>query len=194
LDESLKENNLFVAGRCCAALSDVARLHMIHKIQKHMIQLANEEGRGAKPKDMVSHWSIRARISIVLGDLRSAEQLFVDHGHVDMALEMYSSMRRWTDTIRVAELIGHPETETLKNDYFQHLCQSGQVCSLVMSCRVCDCESDVVMWNRNVSLVRSRRRRVISRQAYNSISVVAVQPKQLMPSFAHGRSLSLKMW
>lgn len=55
-----------------------------------------------------------------------AEQIYLEKGKVEEAMEMYQEMHKWDLSIKVAEMKNHPEIHNLKKNYFQWLVDSGQ--------------------------------------------------------------------
>jgi intraflagellar transport protein 172 len=60
------------------------------------------------------------------GDYTRAERVYVKQGQVDEAIEMYQTLHRWDDAIKVAEQASHKDVEQMKSDYFGYLRDSGQ--------------------------------------------------------------------
>jgi len=52
--------------------------------------------------------------------------VYVKQGQVDEAIEMYQTLHRWDDAIKVAEQASHKDVEQMKSDYFGYLRDSGQ--------------------------------------------------------------------
>lgn len=60
------------------------------------------------------------------GELARAEQLLLQQGLVEEAMEMYQELHKWEESITVAEQRQHPEVSTLKSNYLQWLTETGQ--------------------------------------------------------------------
>ena len=61
------------------------------------------------------------------GELPRAEQLLLQQGLVEEAMEMYQELHKWEESIAVAEQRLHPEVATLKANYVTWLTETGQV-------------------------------------------------------------------
>merc|ERR1711966_325257 len=59
-------------------------------------------------------------------DFRLAEDLYLQQGHTDEAIEMYQTMHQYEQAIQVAETRGHPQAEEMKRNYYDYLLKSGQ--------------------------------------------------------------------
>ena len=60
------------------------------------------------------------------GDFSTAERIYVEQGQAEEAIEMYQTMHRWTDAIKVAEQTGNGDASQMKLHYFEYLEKSGQ--------------------------------------------------------------------
>lgn len=57
---------------------------------------------------------------------RSAEAIYLDHGNVESALQMYKDLRRWDDAIKLADRRGYSESGDLLKDQMSFLLRTGQ--------------------------------------------------------------------
>ena len=117
---ALEAGNLAIAERCCSALGDMPKSRFLHKINKIVAQ-AEKAG-----VDGMRHWAVRAKLAQLRGDYREAELVYLEQGQVDDAIELYQSMHKWGEAIRVAEQRKHPEAAEMKSNYFDYLLSSGQ--------------------------------------------------------------------
>ncbi|GLD95237.1 hypothetical protein PINS_up003881 [Pythium insidiosum] len=118
--EALKQNDHRIAERCAAALGDVARARYLRKLNKI------DWMERAKLDDGLVHWKVRARLSVLKNDYRSAEHVLLSQGQVDEAIEMYQHLHKWEDAIRVAETKSHAGCESMKRNYYEYLLESRQ--------------------------------------------------------------------
>ena len=73
----------------------------------------------------MQHWAVRSMLAQLRGDYTRAERVFVKQGQVDEAIEMYQTLHRWDDAIKVAEQASHPDVEQMKSDYFGEYLSEG---------------------------------------------------------------------
>lgn len=73
-----------------------------------------------------NHYVVRAKLAVLDRQFKVAENIYLEKGKVEEAMEMYQEMHKWDMSIKVAELKNHPELDTLKKNYFQWLIDSGQ--------------------------------------------------------------------
>ena len=120
-DLALRMNDLHVAQRCAAALGDVARARFLMKTMKIATQAEEQMGGDGR-----QWYLVRARMAQLRKDYTQAEHILVDQGKVDECIEMYQTLHRWDDAIRVADSRNHPQREEMRRQYFQYLLESGQ--------------------------------------------------------------------
>ena len=120
-DLALRMNNLHVAQRCAAALGDVSRARFLMKTTK--IAMKAEEQMGGDGRQW---YLVRARMAQLRQDFTQAEHILVDQGKVDECIEMYQTMHKWDEALRVADMRNHPQRDEMRNQYFQYLLESGQ--------------------------------------------------------------------
>lgn len=118
--EALKQNDHRIAERCAAALGDVSRARFLRKLNKVDWMEKN------KFDDGVVHWKVRAKLSMLKNDYRSAEHVLLAQGQVDEAIELYQHLHKWEDAIRVAEAKNHASCEQMKRSYYDYLLESRQ--------------------------------------------------------------------
>ena len=61
-----------------------------------------------------AHYSVQSKLAVLQGELPRAEQLLLQQGLVEEAMEMYQELHKWEESIQVAETKQHPEVATLK--------------------------------------------------------------------------------
>ena len=116
---ALDDEDLATAERCFAALGNIAKSRL--RASKRTLLAFQKTGQ-----DGMQHWAVRSMLAQLRGDYTRAERIFVKQGQVEEAIEMYQTLHRWDDAIKVAEQASHPEVEQMKTDYFAYLRDSGQ--------------------------------------------------------------------
>ncbi|KAJ8945935.1 hypothetical protein NQ318_016763 [Aromia moschata] len=100
---AMKQQNLSLAQRCSAAL-------VRRKIRR-------------EPQQLPELW---ARLSILYGELGTAENIYLEQGNVEAALNMYKRLHKWDEALRLAEQRGYENLKDLKDEHMSLLMQSGQ--------------------------------------------------------------------
>jgi intraflagellar transport protein 172 len=88
---ALKEHNLVLAERCNAALGNIATAHFLRETIKQMEKY--DDGTVDSPE-------VWARLSILNGDLNTAENIFLEQGDIESALDMYKKLHKWDEALR----------------------------------------------------------------------------------------------
>ncbi|VEN45242.1 unnamed protein product, partial [Callosobruchus maculatus] len=118
---AMKQQNLTLAERCSNALGDVATAHFLRETlqdaQKFM------EKYNENPNNSPDVW---AKLSILYGELATAENIYLEQGNIDGALDMYKKLHKWDDAIRLAEQRNHDKLDELKQERMSLLVQTGQ--------------------------------------------------------------------
>ncbi|KAF5301762.1 hypothetical protein FQR65_LT08745 [Abscondita terminalis] len=118
---ALKQQNLILAERCYAALGDVATSFFLQETTRIGDEFAK------KQNDNFNNCSeVWVRLSILGGDLDTAENIYLEQGNIEGALEMHKSLYRWDEAIRLAEQRGYSKLDELKEDYMSLLLRTGQ--------------------------------------------------------------------
>ena len=116
-----EERQLNAAERCYAALGDVSKARYLRRINKIVDGVSRTTGT-----DGIQHFKVRASLALLDGDFARAERIYVEQGQAEEAIEMYQTMHRWTDAIKVAEETGNGDASQMKLHYFEYLEKSGQ--------------------------------------------------------------------
>ena len=82
---ALQDNKLIIAERCAAAMGDIARIRYLHEINE-LASLETDYGMDS------NHYLIRAKLAILEKQFSVAESIFLEHGKVEEAMEMYQEM------------------------------------------------------------------------------------------------------
>lgn len=91
----MKQQNLSLAERCSTALKEVATAHFLHETLQEAQKF--EEKYNENPNNSPGVW---ARLSILVGDLNTAENIYLEQGNIEKALEMYKRLHKWDEAIR----------------------------------------------------------------------------------------------
>lgn len=110
---SLQRENLIVAQRCYAALGNVTRVLYLQRTR----EIAEESGGDCA--------EVKARLALLNGDLRLAEQIYLEHGQLEAAIEMYKGLRRWDEATALAQRRGYHKVEELREEFMNYLLTSG---------------------------------------------------------------------
>ncbi|KAJ3660531.1 hypothetical protein Zmor_004974 [Zophobas morio] len=116
---ALKEHNLVLAERCSAALGNVATAHFL----KETIEMAEKY---KEKHDSLESPEVWARLSILSGDLTTAENIYLEQGDIESALSMYKKLHKWDDALRLAEQRGYNKLAELQEEHMSLLLQTGQ--------------------------------------------------------------------
>ncbi|XP_056632969.1 intraflagellar transport protein 172 homolog [Diorhabda sublineata] len=112
---AMKQQNLPLAERCSTALNEVATAHFLRETAKE-----------AKNNLLEENPEIWARLSILYGDLNTAENIYLEQGDIGKALDMYKKLHRWDEALRLAERRNYGNLKELKEEHMSLLTQSGQ--------------------------------------------------------------------
>merc|ERR1719502_698098 len=120
---ALQREDLETAERCFGAVGNVSKARYLHKVNNMISAVEAESGI---PDSGISHFRVQSKLAGLNGELARAEQLLLQQGLVEDAMEMYQELHKWEESISVAEQRQHPEVATLKSNYFKWLTQTGQ--------------------------------------------------------------------
>jgi len=120
---ALQIDDLPTAERCYGAVGNVSKCRYLRKVNK-MARAIDAETKlvGAGQ----AHYSVQSKLAVLQGELPRAEQLLLQQGLVEEAMEMYQELHKWEESIAVAEQRLHPEVATLKANYVTWLTETGQ--------------------------------------------------------------------
>ena len=120
---ALQREDLPTAERCFGAVGSVSKARYLHKVNNLVTAVEAESG---VPGSGPTHFRVQSKLAALTGELARAEQLLLQQGLVEDAMEMYQELHKWEESIAVAEQRQHPEVATLKSNYFKWLTQTGQ--------------------------------------------------------------------
>ena len=120
---ALQREDLATAERCFGAVGNVSKARFLHKVNNMVAAVEAESGI---PDSGIGHFRVQSKLAVLSGEYARAEQLLLQQGLVEDAMEMYQELHKWEDSIAVAEQRQHPEVATLKSNYFKWLTQTGQ--------------------------------------------------------------------
>eukprot|EP00927_Polykrikos_kofoidii_P024133 TRINITY_DN22013_c0_g1_i2.p1 TRINITY_DN22013_c0_g1~~TRINITY_DN22013_c0_g1_i2.p1 ORF type:complete len:1608 (-),score=419.80 TRINITY_DN22013_c0_g1_i2:44-4867(-) len=120
-DVSMENFNLPVAERCYAVLGDVAKSRYLHKINRMMMDHAQETGGDGR-----TYYMADAKLAMLNKQFQRAEAILLEHNDLDEALAMYQELHKYDESIKLAERKNHPKVMQLKNFYLQWLLSTQQ--------------------------------------------------------------------
>lgn len=118
---ALGMQNLGLAERCYAALGDASKSHYLQETARIGKEYAEEHNADASQCPEV--W---ARLAILNNDLVTAENIYLEQGNIEGALDMYKTLHRWEDAVRLAERRGYEKLNDLKENHMKFLTRAGQ--------------------------------------------------------------------
>uniref|UniRef100_A0A3B3Z6D5 Intraflagellar transport protein 172 homolog n=1 Tax=Poecilia mexicana TaxID=48701 RepID=A0A3B3Z6D5_9TELE len=118
---ALEARQLHIAERCFAALGDVSTVRFLHQTNQIANKVSQETG-----EDGTSFYQVQAHIAMLDKNFKLAEMHYMEQNAIDEAIEMYQELHRWDDCIAVAEAKSHPELNSLRENYYQWLTETGQ--------------------------------------------------------------------
>lgn len=119
---TLHARKLPIAERCFAALGDVARARYLHKINQ-IVAYAESKLDIVPGTD---YYVVKAKLEMLHKNFTAAEQVYLEQGQVEDAMEMFQELHKWEEAIKVAENSGHPEVANLRSNYYQWLIETRQ--------------------------------------------------------------------
>jgi intraflagellar transport protein 172 len=114
---ALEDGNIIMAERCYAETGDISAARFLRSFQSPM-----DPDRYSKTND----YAAKIKIAILNNQFKEAENLYLQYGQVEEAINMYQDMHKWDLAIRVAEFKNHPDLAQIKESYHQWLIESGQ--------------------------------------------------------------------
>nr|XP_023018691.1 intraflagellar transport protein 172 homolog [Leptinotarsa decemlineata] len=118
---AMKHHNLALAERCSSALGEVATAYFLHDTSMEAQKFV--EKYNENPNNSPDVW---ARLSILYGDLSTAENIFLEQGNIEKALDMYKKLHKWDEALRLAEQRNYEHLKDLKDEHMSLLLQTGQ--------------------------------------------------------------------
>ncbi|KAL3276031.1 hypothetical protein HHI36_020760 [Cryptolaemus montrouzieri] len=118
---ALKQQNLMLAERCHAALGNVASAHFLRETsnvgQKYADQFNDYAANSPE---------VHARLSILEGDLSTAENIYLEQGDIEAALQMYKKLYKWDQALRLAKRRNYGGLKELQDEYMALLVTTNQ--------------------------------------------------------------------
>ncbi|XP_017777562.1 PREDICTED: intraflagellar transport protein 172 homolog [Nicrophorus vespilloides] len=111
---AIKQHNLNLIDRCYAALGNISKVFCIQNI--------NDEMENGEDYDQ----NVWAKLSVINGDLETAENIYLEQGDLEAALNMYKKLHKWEDAIRIAQKRGYNKLQELRDEYMSLLLKTGQ--------------------------------------------------------------------
>lgn len=88
-----ENQNFLITARCYAAMGNVARSKYLQKLATLSKENSEDYGDGNSPEVM-------AKLSLLNGNLNMAENIYVEHGELENAIEMFKKIHKWDFTLR----------------------------------------------------------------------------------------------
>lgn len=92
---AMKQQNLFLAERCSSAVGEVATSHFLRETSEEAQKFMDMYNEPLNNSPRV--W---ARLSILFGDLATAENIYLEQGNLEEALDMYKKLHKWDEALR----------------------------------------------------------------------------------------------
>lgn len=118
---AMQRENLIVAQRCYAALGNVTKALYLQETREIADKFEETSGPDVPCPE------VKARIAMLNGDLRLAEQIYLDHGDIESALNMYKTLRRWDEALALGERRGYHLIDNLRDEQMTYLLNSGKI-------------------------------------------------------------------
>ena len=109
---AMENEIVHIAIRCFAAVGDIPKVRYLQKIE--WIQITHEAETGQDGSESLEAKALLAQLN---NDFNVAEQLYIENGDVDKAIDMYVKVKRWDDAIRVTERL---VSNILYNSYIEN--------------------------------------------------------------------------
>lgn len=125
---AMDRENLVVAQRCYAALGNVTRalyLQETREIAERYAQEVGDTNTGGGGVGGSECVEVKARLAMLKSDLRLAEQIYLEHGQLDRAIDMYKGLRRWDEAVALAQRRGYDKMTELRDEWMNYLLTSG---------------------------------------------------------------------
>ena len=123
--EALESNEIAISQRCAAASGDVAADAFLGGIVDLQRELRNTQP--SDDCDSLDHYAIRNKLALFKKDIPTAEEELLSQSRIDECIDMYLSLQRHEDAIRVAKFNNRMNrAEEIRDQYMQSLLNSGQ--------------------------------------------------------------------
>ena len=118
---ALEEQQFEIAEQCYAILGNVAKSRYLHKVNKLMKENKdpNDDGSG-------NEFLVRVQLAALNQQWQTCESLYLDQGKFDDAIQLYTDIHKWQGALSLSERTNHPEHDSLKENFYQWLLQTGQ--------------------------------------------------------------------
>ncbi|OHT12234.1 selective LIM binding factor [Tritrichomonas foetus] len=113
-DIAMMNHDYTIAEVSYSNLGDLSRARFLHKLNK----LIAKNGQ--------TDCQVQAQIAMLSSNFKQAEYCLIEHDQLDAAIEMYKSMHMWNELLDLAELRCPTKAPALRDEYFQHLIETGQ--------------------------------------------------------------------
>ncbi|QDZ23436.1 intraflagellar transport protein [Chloropicon primus] len=118
---ALQEQQFEIAEQCYAILGNVAKSRYLHKVNKLMKENKDPDDDGTG-----SEFLVRVQLAALNQQWQTCESLYLDQGKFDDAIQLYTDIHKWQEALSLSERTNHPEHDSLKENFYQWLLQTGQ--------------------------------------------------------------------
>lgn len=118
---AFQQKRLHIAERCYAAVGDVARAGALKRVRNLAAEIQKEFGG-----DGFDHFTVQAELYLLQKEPKRAEQIYLENGQVEKAMDMWDSILRYDLAIELAEARNHPDAAARRTKYYNWLVESHQ--------------------------------------------------------------------
>ena len=93
-------------------------MHKVNKLMKENKD-PNDDGSG-------NEFLVRVQLAALNQQWQTCESLYLDQGKFDDAIQLYTDIHKWQEALSLSERTNHPEHDSLKENFYQWLLQTGQ--------------------------------------------------------------------
>jgi intraflagellar transport protein 172 len=111
---ALRDHDYLTAELGYANVGDLSRARFLHKLNK----LIDKYG--------LNHCLVQSQIAMLQCNFKQAECCLIEHDQLDSAIDMYKSMHMWNELLDLAEFRCPTRAPQLREEYFNHLMETGQ--------------------------------------------------------------------
>lgn len=113
--QALNRKNLTIARRCYSAINSYSKSEYL----KELIKVSED-------KD-VNEVLIQAKILILDKQFNNAENLLLENGLLNDAMDILNELQKWDESVNIAEKYSHPKIADIKAQYYKWLLDNDQL-------------------------------------------------------------------
>ena len=115
---ALEQDDLNIAIKAAKALGDIATASYLTRLSTIMTDL-----EVPNPRD---HYLFRAKMALLRKDLVTAEHEYISNNKIKECIDMYTSLMKYEDAIRIASQNSDPSESDMRHDYYNYLINTKQ--------------------------------------------------------------------